>query len=241
MVLQNVSLADISTNNGGICNGGFTTRHEERGRPEQRRQLPERGPAVRPQGDHVVPRDGQPRARPGLPVEGALLGQPREEPPGAVRLPDRQGAVVERPEPDRDPLDLLRLPQGRSDPSGRRDLRRHPALQHGRQPLVRRDGRHPRRRLVSGRDLQQRLLADGHPLHHHRPEALHQGPLDRRHEDARDAGLADGPDPQEPEPELPQEAGTDRAAPAPPGPRGVPLPGRHGLRVPHLVEHELPA
>ena len=42
-------------------------------------------------------------------------------------------------------------------------------------------------------------------------------------------------------PDLPQEAGPDRVAPPSTGPRGLPLPRRDGRRLPHLVEHQLPA
>ena len=53
--------------------------------------------------------------------------------------------------------------------------------------------------------------------------------------------LADGPDPQEPEPELPQEAGTDRAAPAPQVREALRYLGATGIAFHTWSEHELPA
>ena len=43
MVLQNVSLADLVANKGGICNGGFTHVMKSAAGPEQRPELPRCG------------------------------------------------------------------------------------------------------------------------------------------------------------------------------------------------------
>ena len=162
--------------------------------------------------------------------------------PNLYRLSDGQGAVLEPPVGDRDPLDLLRLPQGRSDPPGHRHLRRHPAFQHGRQPVGHGDGRHPRS-STGTRSRPPTAAARGRAPTTSAP-ARSTSPGSARSWPRKTPGTPvwlmaqthKNLNPRCHKKQGPTEALLRRQVR-----EALRLPGRHGHRVPHLVEHELPA
>ena len=241
MVLQNVSLSDISTNHGGICNGGFNIVMKSASGPNNAVNYLN---AAQRCGLKVIMSFPQT-------VNHELGRVYPSKVPYWVNLVKNHPALygyLTVKEPSWNRLNVTEIRSiysafHKADPT---------------HPVIAIFGDIPHFDMVGNRwatGMADILVVDWYPvetssggcsrtrhaLHHHRSQALHKGPLDRRREDARDAGLADGPDPQEPRPALPQEAGPDRAAPAPSGPRSAPLPRRDRDRVPHLVELGLPA
>ena len=130
MVLQNVSLEDVLANKGGICNGGFTHVMKSAAGPNNARNYLD---AAQRCGLKVImsfPETVNHSLGRVYPSKVAYWVNIVKNHPALFGYLTVKEPSWNRLVGDRDPGDLLRLPQGRSDPPGHRHLRRHPALQH---------------------------------------------------------------------------------------------------------------
>ena len=189
MVLQNISLADVVANKGGICNGGFNMVMKTASGPNNAINYLN---AAQRCGLKVI------MSFPDVVNYTTGRVYPSKV-PYWVNLVKNHPALygyltVKEPSWNahlggRDPLALQRLPQGRPDPSRRRDVRRHPRTSTS--PSIRRPRGWPTSSWSTGTRSRPRATAarDRHALRD-RPGRSGIRPRSgqrRRQQDARDA------------------------------------------------------